>query len=102
MYTRVDRTRLVRDTDILWLPADLKIVKLHGIFIRDESTLNINVETFKKYFKLCGNIKIKSGETDVCDTCTVFRDQLNVQALSESFALELTNSFQLHLQQKLN
>ena len=99
MYTRVDRTRRVRDTDIWWLPADLTIVKLHGIYIRDENTLNINVETFRKYFKLCGNIKIKFGKTDVCDTCTVFREQLNVQELSESATIELTTAFQLHLQQ---
>eukprot|EP00834_Sanchytrium_tribonematis_P005731 NODE_367_length_8687_cov_0.577084.p2 type:complete len:288 gc:universal NODE_367_length_8687_cov_0.577084:3114-2251(-) len=84
MYTRTNHTRRVRDTSILWLPADFTIAKLHGIYIRDASTLNINVETFRKYFKLCGNIKIKSCKTDVCDTCTVFREQLNVQDLSES------------------
>ena len=61
MYTSVDRTRRVRDTNILWLLADLTIVKFYGIYIRDGSTLNINVETFRKYFKLCGNIKIKSN-----------------------------------------
>eukprot|EP00835_Amoeboradix_gromovi_P006441 NODE_757_length_4524_cov_0.312768.p2 type:complete len:290 gc:universal NODE_757_length_4524_cov_0.312768:3217-4086(+) len=64
IYTRRDRVRRVRDTDILWLPADLTIVKIHGIYTCDENTLNINVETFRKYFKLCENIKIKSGKTD--------------------------------------
>eukprot|EP00835_Amoeboradix_gromovi_P001065 NODE_42_length_29671_cov_0.584810.p7 type:complete len:278 gc:universal NODE_42_length_29671_cov_0.584810:26751-27584(+) len=99
MYMRSDRNRRVREINILWLPADMTIVKLHGIHTRDDSTLNINVETFRKYFKLCGNIKIKSGKTDVCDTCTVFREQLNVQDLSESATLELTTAFQLHQRQ---
>eukprot|EP00835_Amoeboradix_gromovi_P005440 NODE_510_length_7452_cov_0.223990.p1 type:complete len:250 gc:universal NODE_510_length_7452_cov_0.223990:1606-2355(+) len=99
MYTRVNRTRRVSDTDILWLPADLTIAKLHGIYSRDESNFNINVETFRKYFKLCGNIKIKSGKTDVCDTCIVSREQLDVTGLYESFALELTTAFQVHLRQ---
>eukprot|EP00835_Amoeboradix_gromovi_P001232 NODE_51_length_27121_cov_0.309452.p18 type:complete len:116 gc:universal NODE_51_length_27121_cov_0.309452:19699-20046(+) len=48
------------------------ISKLNGIYSRDNDTLNINVETFRKYFKLYETIKIKSGKSDVCDTCTLF------------------------------
>eukprot|EP00835_Amoeboradix_gromovi_P006005 NODE_636_length_5742_cov_0.129364.p1 type:complete len:572 gc:universal NODE_636_length_5742_cov_0.129364:942-2657(+) len=99
LYIKIDRTRRIRDTDILWLPADLTISKLHGIYSRDNDTLNINVETFRKYFKLCETIKIKSGKSDVCDTCTVFREQLNVPELSESSSITLTTDFQLHLRQ---
>eukprot|EP00834_Sanchytrium_tribonematis_P005774 NODE_374_length_8570_cov_0.578208.p1 type:complete len:173 gc:universal NODE_374_length_8570_cov_0.578208:6233-6751(+) len=93
MYTGMNHTRRVRDISILWFSADFT----HGIYIRDASTLNINGETFRKYSKLCGNNKIKSCKTDVCDTCTVFREQLNVQDLFESATLELTIEFQLHL-----
>ena len=41
----------------------------------------------------------QSGKIDVCETCTVFGKQLNVQELSKSSSIELTIAFQLHLQE---
>ena len=48
---------------------------------------------------MCGNIKIKSEKTNVCDTYTVLREQLNVMDLSEIATLEVTAAFHLHLRQ---
>ena len=36
IYTRMNHTRRVRDVNILWLPTDLTIAKLHGIYTRDD------------------------------------------------------------------
>eukprot|EP00835_Amoeboradix_gromovi_P005457 NODE_513_length_7367_cov_0.288663.p3 type:complete len:170 gc:universal NODE_513_length_7367_cov_0.288663:6145-5636(-) len=96
MYKQTKRTR---DIVLLWLPSDFTINKLHHIYLTTQDAITIGFETFRRLYHDCESIRIRSGRSNMCDTCTEFKLNLSSSELVESSLLSITKEFHDHLRQ---
>eukprot|EP00835_Amoeboradix_gromovi_P003525 NODE_236_length_13376_cov_0.329367.p2 type:complete len:388 gc:universal NODE_236_length_13376_cov_0.329367:7386-6223(-) len=95
LYKNARRTR---DVTYLWLPSDYTISRLHELYWNSENAIQIKSETFRRLFHDCETIRIRSPRSDMCDTCTTFKNDMKYTE-SEIVLIALTRDFQEHLNQ---
>eukprot|EP00834_Sanchytrium_tribonematis_P006429 NODE_471_length_7033_cov_0.382031.p1 type:complete len:574 gc:universal NODE_471_length_7033_cov_0.382031:4047-2326(-) len=92
------QSKRICDTTYLWLPSEFTISRLHGIYNQTENAIQVHFETFRRLFHDCEMIKIRSPRSDMCDTCTEFKTQLN-GTTTDTGLTQTTEAFTKHLKQ---